>query len=107
MTGRGAGYCGGYLAPGSMNPVPGRGFGRGRGFGGGGGFGRGRGFGRGPASWGAPYGSYAPAYGPAYPPSYGPKDEVTALKNQARYFEEALQETKKRIEEMESTAEEE
>jgi hypothetical protein len=32
---------------------------------------------------------------------------VTALKNQARYFEEALQKTKKRIEEMESTAEEE
>ena len=39
MTGRGAGYCGGYPAPGSMNPVPGRGFGRGRGFGGGRGFG--------------------------------------------------------------------
>jgi hypothetical protein len=32
---------------------------------------------------------------------------VTALKNQASYFEEALRETKKRIEEMESTAEEE
>ena len=107
MTGRGAGYCAGYPAPGHMNPVPGRGFGRGRGFGGGGGFGRGRGFGRGPASWGAPYGSYAAAYGPAYAPSYSPEDEVTALKNQARYFEEALQETKKRIEEMESTAEEE
>ena len=42
-----------------------------------------------------------------YPPSYSPEDEVTALKNQASYFEEALRETRKRIEEMESTAEEE
>jgi hypothetical protein len=30
---------------------------------------------------------------------------VTALKDQARYFEEALQDTKKRIEEIESSAE--
>ena len=109
MTGRGAGYCGGYPAPGSMNPVPGRGFGRGRGFGGGRGFGRGRGWGRGfgwgPAPWGAPYGSYPPAYGPAYAPSYGPEEEATALKDQARYFEEALQDIKKRIEEIGSSAE--
>ena len=103
MTGRGAGYCAGY-------PLPGRGLGRGgrgQGWGRGFGRGRGRGFGRGPQPWGTPYGSYAPADGLAYPPSYRPEDEVTALKNQARYFEEALQETKKRIEEMESTAEEE
>ena len=98
MTGRGAGYCAGY-------PLPGRGLGRGgrgRGWGQGFGGGHSRGFGR-----GAAYRSYAPAYGPAYPPSQRPEDEVTALKNQASYFEEALQETKKRIEEMESTAEEE
>jgi hypothetical protein len=109
MTGRGAGYCGGYPAPGSMNPVPRRGFGRGRGFGGGRGFGRGRGWGRGfgwgPQAWGAPYGSYAPAYGQAYAPSYRPEDEVTALKDQASYFEEALQDIKKRLEEIESSAE--
>ena len=37
---------------------------------------------------------------PAYPPSYSPEDEVTALKNQASYFEEALRETRKRIEEI-------
>lgn len=99
MTGRGAGYCAGY-------PLPGRGLGRGgRGLGWGRGFGRGRGrgFGRGPQPWGAPYNSYTAAHAP----SYSPEDEVTVLKNQAKYFEEALQETKKRIEEMESTAEEE
>jgi len=94
MTGRGAGYCAGY-------PLPGRGLGRG---GRGRGWGRGRGFGRGPYPSGAPYGPYAPAYVPAYAPSYGPEDEMTALKDQARYFEEALQDVKKRIEEIESSA---
>ena len=38
MTGRGAGYCAGFAAPGFMNAGFGRGFGRG--------MGRGRGFGR-------------------------------------------------------------
>jgi len=106
MTGRGAGYCASYPAPGYMTPVPGRGLGR-RGFGRG--FGRGRGWGRGfgwgPPPWGAPYGPYAPVYGAAYAPSYGQEDEVTVLKDQAKYFEEALQEVKKRIEEIESSAE--
>jgi len=100
MTGRGAGYCGGYHLPGYASPAPGRGLGRGgrgQGWGRGFGRGRGRGFGRGPAPWGAACGSYAPAY--------GPEDERTALQDQARYFEEALRETKKRIEEIESSAE--
>jgi hypothetical protein len=112
MTGRAAGYCAGYSVPGYANPVPGRGFGRGGGGRGWGrGFGRGRGWGRGlgwgPPPWGTPYGPYAPGYVPAYAPSYGPEDEVTALKDQAKYFEEALQEVKKRIEEIESSAEKE
>jgi hypothetical protein len=114
MTGRGMGFCAGYPAPGYANPIPGRGFGRGgggrgwgRGFGRGYGWGRGfgRGFGWGPG-WGPPYGPLAPGYGPAYAPSYRPEDEVTALKDQAKYFEEALQDIKKRIEENESSAEE-
>ncbi|OGC41855.1 hypothetical protein A2Y85_03345 [candidate division WOR-3 bacterium RBG_13_43_14] len=49
MTGRGAGYCAGFAAPGYVNPMPGRGwfgFGRGRG---GGGFHRGGG--RGWRNW--------------------------------------------------------
>jgi hypothetical protein len=108
MTGRGMGYCAGYPAPGYANPAPGRGFGRGgggrgwgRGFGGGRGWGRGFGWG----TWGVQ--PAYPAYGPAYAPSYGPEDERTALKDQARYFEEALQDIKKRIEEIESSAEKE
>ena len=48
MTGRRAGYCGGYGAPGFANPagggVPAAGFGRGGGF-------RGRGFGGGGRGW--------------------------------------------------------
>jgi len=112
MTGRGGGYCAGYPAPGYANPAPGRGFGRGGrgrgwgpGFGRGGGFGRGRGFGWDPSVWGGPYGSDPSAYGPAYAPGYAPEDEATALKDQATYFEETLQEIKKRIEDIESSAE--
>jgi len=109
MTGRGAGYCAGSPAPGYANPAPGRGFGRGGGGRGWGrGFGRGRGWGRGfgwgSPLWGAPYGSYAPAYGPAYAPSYRPEDEAAALKDQASYFEEALQDIKRRLKEVESSA---
>jgi hypothetical protein len=98
MTGRAAGYCAGY-------PVPGRGFGRGGGWAAGRGRGWGRAFGWGRGfGWGPPPYS-APVYGAAYAQSYGPEDEVTVLKDQARYFEEALQELKKRIEEIESSAE--
>lgn len=106
MTGGGAGYCAGYPAPGYMDPAPGRGgWGRGWGRGFGRGRGWGRGFGWGPSVWGGPYGSHPSAYGPAYAPSYVPEDEATALKDQARYFEEALQDIKKRIEEIERSAE--
>jgi len=62
MTGKAAGYCAGYSAPGYGNPVPGRcfgrGFARGRGFGAGRGLGRrqmawpGRAMGQVPYSWG-------------------------------------------------------
>jgi len=49
MTGRAAGYCAGYSAPGYLNPIPGRGFGRGVY----GAYGLGRAWGRGGAA-GAP-----------------------------------------------------
>ncbi len=69
MTGRGAGFCAGYPAPGFVNPIPGRGWPRGRG--GGRGFGMGRGRGRGFHPYG--YAPYAFDYGyPAYAPSYSP-----------------------------------
>mgnify|MGYP006290037961 CR=1 FL=1 len=105
MTGRAAGYCAGYQAPGYMNPVPGRGFGFGRGRGAG--FGRGMGFGfRRPRAgyWNAPYGVPAPYYGgTTYTAQYSapaPEQEADMLKSQAEYFENALGEIKKRIGEL-------
>ena len=87
MTGRAAGYCAGYPVPGFMNPVGGRGYGgRGRGFRGGG-FGRGRGFGWAGAGYGYPMAS---------------EQEITGLKQEAEYLQNALSEIKKRIEELDS-----
>ena len=59
MTGRAAGFCAGYPAPGYVNSVGGRGMGMGWGRGRGGGFGRGRGFGWGRAGYGFPTGASA------------------------------------------------
>ena len=95
MTGRGAGTCAGYAAPGYMNPAMGcgAGFGRGRGFGRGMGFGRGR--------WVAPY---LPPYGAA-PQAGGPaaEQELAMLKSQAEQFAGALDGIKTRIEEIETS----
>ena len=112
MTGRAAGYCAGYPVPGYMNPSGGRGFGMagGRGF---------RGGGRGFRGWyGAPaYGGYPPypggapyapsfptaaGYGSPYAPAADPAQELEALKSQAEYFGDALENIKKRIDELES-----
>ncbi len=61
MTGRAAGYCAGYSAPGFANAIGGRGgLGRGRG-----GFGRGRGYPYARGYYGTPY-----PYAPVYPPTY-------------------------------------
>lgn len=123
MTGRAAGYCAGYPVPGYANPIPvrGLGFGRGRGFG----FGRGLGLGfrggRGSFGgfrtgwggyWGAPYA--APAYPHSavapYAMTYGAgptrEQEADMLKGQAEYFEDALEDIKKRIAELEAKSEE-
>ena len=110
MTGRAAGYCAGYPAPGFMNPGPGGGFG-----GMGRGWGRGRGRGRG-WGWQAGYGAaaygpypgapYAPAYGPyaatPYAPAAPPEAELDALKTQADYFTKALAEIRQRIDELQA-----
>jgi hypothetical protein len=92
MTGRGAGYCAGFDMPGFMNPVagPGRrmGFGRGRGRG----FGRGMGRGRG--GWGYP--------ALAYPAPAGTlQEEADALKEQAKFLSETLENLNRRIAELE------
>jgi hypothetical protein len=112
MTGRAAGYCGGYGEPGYANPIPGRGWGRG-GWGGGGrgwrhrnwyyatgvpGWAR---FGYAPA-WGAP-----PAWGAAPPSGYGPyatppapEQEVEFLRQQAEWLKQQLDAIGQRIEEL-------
>ena len=115
MTGRAAGYCAGYSVPGYMNPVGGRGYGGwGRGFRGGG-FGRGRGFGWAGAGYGTPawgggvspyaYGGAAGPYaygGAPVAPTVAPEQELAGLKQEAEYFENALGEIKKRIEQLEA-----
>ena len=111
MTGRAAGYCAGFGAPGYANPVPGRGlgmgFGRGRGA-------WGRGFGGGGRGWrnmfyatGLPgwmrFGGYTAPYG--YPTLYQKPDsemEKQALKDQAEALQSELNLIRKRLGEMES-----
>jgi uncharacterized protein DUF5320 len=99
MTGRAAGFCSGYAVPGSMNAGGGRGFyGRSRGRGGGGRWGQGRGFGAGRfGSLPMGAGGY-PAYGPVAPVTPAPEQELNALKQQATYFQDALEDIQKRIE---------
>ncbi|WP_307262684.1 DUF5320 domain-containing protein [Oligosphaera ethanolica] len=99
MTGRGAGYCAGFAAPGYMNPqVGGRGmgggFGRGLGggFGCGAGFGFGRGFGRGAAAWGVPVAPAAPL---------APDQERTVLRNQLAGLEQTVADLRQRLTELE------
>jgi len=105
MTGRAAGYCAGYPVPGFMNPVGGRGYwGRGRGGGWGRGFGRGFGWARagyGYPAWGGAVNPNMP-YPAPFAPEVTPEQELTGLKQQAEYFQDALDEIKKRIEEFES-----
>lgn len=83
FTGRGAGYCAGYTAPGYAGPV-------------GYGFGRGRGFRRGYCVSGLPRRAYFgyPAYDEAYEPVV---DEKEALKRHADYLEGELDYVKKRL----------
>jgi len=103
MTGRAAGFCAGYPVPGYANPVGGRGYGGwGRGFG----WGRGRGFGwagagYGMPAWGGPAGPYAPEYGVAGP-QITTEQELAGLKQQAEYFQDALDGIKEHIEQLET-----
>ncbi|MBN2018681.1 MAG: DUF5320 domain-containing protein [Sedimentisphaerales bacterium] len=103
MTGRAAGFCAGFPAPGYMNPVGGRGyFGRGRGFGG-------RGGGRGWRHWfyatGLPGWARADYGYPAGPWAGQPitaEQEIDSLKKQAEYFKDTLEDITKQIKELES-----
>ena len=104
MTGRAAGFCAGYPAPGYANPVGGRGY-----WGGGRGRGRRRGYyATGLPGWAragagypiqsdglvGPYGSFTPAV--------PPEQEFAVLKQQAEYFRNTLDQVNKRIEQLET-----
>lgn len=110
MTGRAAGYCAGYQGPGYMNPFGRLGFR---------GWGRGRGGGRGWRNWfyatgltgwqRAGRGWPAFGWGPApavsatpYDSSAGAEQQLGALKAQAEYLEEALNNIRRRIGELEA-----
>lgn len=105
-TGRGAGYCGGFAVPGSMNPAAGWGaWGRGGGFGRGGGRGwRNWFYATGLTGWqraAAPFVGFVPPAAPVR------EYELEALKGQAGYFESALAGIRKRIEDLETKAKKE
>lgn len=100
MTGRAAGYCAGYAAPGYMSPVPGRGYGRG------GGWGRGWRHGyyaTGLPRWGrgvAPAWAGFPAYGPPAPPTR--EQETDVLTAQAEWLQEQLDDINQRLADLET-----
>ncbi len=89
-TGRSAGYCAGFGAPGYVNAGACFGFGRGRGFGRGPGFGRGR-YMRPFSGWGAnPVSNYRP----------DPGAEITYLINEAKVLKDQIALLEKRINEL-------
>lgn len=109
-TGRIAGFCGGYDAPGYANP--------GYGFGAHGGYGRGTGFGRGGGGRGWRnrfFASGVPGrlrgrfgFAPESDPAYGvadsgmaARDELKMLRSDARRYEDSLREIRNRIDELE------
>ena len=97
MTGRAAGFCAGYGTPGYMNAGGrglGMGFGRGGGFGGGGRGCRNRFYATGLPGW------MRGGRGATMPSEPAPAQELAMLKGQAEYFEGALAELKKRMEEI-------
>ena len=100
MTGRAAGYCAGYPAPGFMNPYGGRGMGRAWGRGGGWGMGMAwrRGWGRGGYA-AAPYGP--PAYGPPAWSAPSREDELEMLRGQADWLKGEMDAVSERIQELE------
>ena len=102
MTGRAAGFCAGYPVPGYMNPAGGAGWVNpigGRGYRGGG-----RGWARagyGYPAWGPAVSPYATYAGPVAPTVTAPQ-ELDALRQQAEYFQDTLDEVNKRIDELEA-----
>ncbi|MEA2035959.1 MAG: DUF5320 domain-containing protein [Nanoarchaeota archaeon] len=105
MTGRGAGYCADYNAPGYANPLPGMGIGRGgRGAGRGLGLGFGRGFGwrRMAFAQAAPVASVTPVdrVVPVYPAQAQPTKEqnIQYLENETKALEAEQEALKQELE---------
>jgi hypothetical protein len=106
MTGRAAGFCAGYSVPGYANPVGGRGFrGFGRGMGHGRGFGRGFARGFGFAAGNRPYPNAAYPYNPAVAAQPTAQQEMEALKQQAQYLTETLEDINSRIKQLDQSKE--
>ena len=84
MTGRAAGFCAGYDAPGYANAAPGMGRGRGAG--------RGRGRGHGWRPW--------RRFGPAFAPPSA-EQEASALRAQAEWLGQQLASIQQRLSELE------
>ena len=103
MTGRAAGYCAGYSAPGYASPVGGRGFfGNGRGRGGGGRGWRNRFYATGTPGWGRRNlfpGTYG--YGSAASEMTS-EAEAKILKEQAEFMQKEISVINDRIKELES-----
>lgn len=105
MTGRAAGFCAGYNAPGYANAIPGRGIG----FGGArmGAFGGGRGWRNMYYATGLPgwmrFGGYpaTPYATQPYTPQMTPEQELDYLNNQAQYLQSTLEDIKRRMDELE------
>ena len=100
MTGRAAGFCAGFSAPGYMNPIGERGFrGQGRGFGG---RGRARGWRNRFCATGLPGWARA-VYGFSGPVAPTPiaEQEVEGLKQQAEFLQNSLSQISERIEQLE------
>lgn len=90
MTGRGAGFCAGFAAPGYANPI---GYGCG--------FGRGRGFRRMFNATGLPRWARYGVQNLNAGYSASDADEKEFLKRQAKFLENQLEDVKKRLEELE------
>ncbi len=100
MTGRGAGYCAGYSAPGYANAAGG-------GYGCGIGRGRGRGFRRMYFSGGVPGAGRFPGYGYGYgyaDPYLSADSEKDMLNRQAKFLEDQMAEIRKRLDDIENEA---
>jgi len=111
MTGRAAGYCAGYGRPGYMNPFGARGWGYGFGFRRGGWGYRNWYYATGLTGWqraaygypvGAPFAPYTPAYAGYGYPYLSKEQELDILKRQAEYFQNALDNIRKQVDDLEA-----